>query len=91
MLQNAQLRVQTNPIIRKVATLREKQSHVLGHFAFWQTVFRFKSASKLAVSLKVLPDGSLTLSHGGIRKYSSEFFFEDIFNILDVNIPASFN
>ena len=88
MLQKAQLRVQMLPMIRKVATFLEKHSHLLGHLALWQTVFRCRSSMRPEVQEKFSLLGSLIRSHGGIRKGFSELLGKDMLGFLDGDVAS---
>ena len=70
------------PRMRNVAVLREKHSNMFGHLALWQTVCRSSPSTRARVSEKVWLQGSLTRSHGGIRKEGLEFSGADIFDLL---------
>lgn len=82
MLQNAQLRVQTLPRMRKVAVPDEKHSNMFGHLALLHTVFSPSPSTSARVSAKVWLQGSFTRSHGGMRKDGEELSGEDILDLL---------
>ena len=68
-LQKAQARVQTSPMIMKVACFCSQHSPMLGQAASWQTVERPLPSSSALVSRQSAEPGALTLIHAGLRRH----------------------